>query len=363
MKNPATTFSLRYSAALRRHLRASNGVLPGPLRSLCRATNGANTRLPLIAQAHMLVLREFLSAASAPAERASIVRRSAPFLSTVLVAVERNDRDVSAAAAITLRRLRSAEAGRHQAEDDRDRSNRDYRRLLADSERTRLQLRRMAHHALAAQEEERKEISRELHDEVAQILTGINVQLTILKQASSLNDANLRLRIAHTQRCVKRSVRVVHRFARNLRPVLLDDLGLEPALRSFIRDLPGRTRLHLTLTVEAGADFSDTAKRTVLFRVAQEALTNVVRHAAAGTVSVHLRKLPRAVELVVTDDGRSFDVARALDAKSHNHLGLLGMQERLEMVGGSLAIDSHAGLGTTVRATVPIHRNRAARHS
>ncbi len=228
------------------------------------------------------------------------------------------------------------------------------RRLLAGARTTREQLRRITRHALAAQEDERLQISRELHDEVAQILTGIDVQLAILGQASSLSDRNLRRRIAHVQRFVKKSVTAVHRFARELRPALLDDFGLIPALRSLIRNLSAPATLRIRFTAVAESEGLDRARRTVLFRVAQEALANVVRHARATLVVVRLRRAPGGIELTVDDDGRSFDVERVLNSRARRHLGLLGMRERIGMVGGTFGIVSTSGKGTCLWAAMPL---------
>ncbi|WP_404423024.1 sensor histidine kinase [Nibricoccus sp. IMCC34717] len=231
-----------------------------------------------------------------------------------------------------------------------------YARLLSQSRLLQAQSRRLAHQVLTAQEDERREISRELHDEVAQILAGINVQLAALKVAAAINSRSLRQGIARTQRLVEHSVEVVHRYARELRPALLDDLGLVPALRAFIRDLPGRQNLEVTFSAFSGVEELANPRRTVLFRVAQEALTNITRHAHAKSVRVLIRKLPGAVRLDVRDDGQAFDVERMLNSKTHRRLGLLGMRERVEMVGGTFSVVSVRGRGTTVRAVVPFSR-------
>lgn len=228
------------------------------------------------------------------------------------------------------------------------------RGLLAGARTTQEQLRRITRRALAAQEDERLRISRELHDEIAQILTGIDVQLAILGQASTLSDRTLRRRIAHVQRFVKKSVTAVHRFARELRPALLDDLGLIPALRSLIRNLAAPATLRIRLAAAAEAEVLDSAKRTVLFRVAQEALANVVRHARATLVVVRLRRTSGGIELTVSDDGRSFDVERALNSRTRRRLGLLGMRERVDMVGGVFGIVSAPGKGTSIRASMAL---------
>ena len=191
---------------------------------------------------------------------------------------------------------------------------------------------------------------RELHDEIAQTLAGINVQLAALSLEAAASARGLRSRIASTQRQVGRSIEAIHRFARELRPALLDDLGLIPALRSFLKKFAARTGLRIRFTAFAGVEALDNARRTVLYRVAQEALTNVSRHAQAGFVQVSVRKIPNAVCLEVADDGRSFQVQRVLSSRANKRLGLLGMRERVEMVGGSLAIASMPGRGTTIRA-------------
>jgi len=148
-------------------------------------------------------------------------------------------------------------------------------------------------------------------------------------------------------------VEIVHQFARELRPAVLDDLGLIPALHSFLKSFTARTGVRTHLTAFAAVEQLDMARRTVLFRVAQEALTNVGRHAKASRVEVNLQKLPAGVGMQVKDDGQSFSVDRSLQTSGGKHLGLLGMRERVEMVGGTFCVDSAPGQGTTVRAEVP----------
>lgn len=236
---------------------------------------------------------------------------------------------------------------RKQVEKQLAQADRHYSRLLAQS-------RRLARQVLSAQEEERREISRELHDEVAQILAGINVHLAALQDSVTINRRTLRQRISKTQRLVGQSVRLVHRYAREIRPAMLDDLGLIPALRSYIKNLPGRKGLRVRFTAFPGVEILDNARRTVLYRVAQEALTNVARHAHARCVKVSVRKIADTVRLEIRDDGKSFRPDRVFSSGNHKHLGLLGMRERVEMVDGHFAIDSQPGRGTVVRADIPI---------
>jgi signal transduction histidine kinase len=221
------------------------------------------------------------------------------------------------------------------------------------------ELRLLSRQLLSAQEEERKMISRELHDQIAQTLTGINVRLASLKTESTLNNKGLQKKISSTQRLVEKSVDIVHRFARELRPTVLDDLGLIPALHSFMKSFATRTGVRTSLTAFAAVEQLATAKRTVLFRVAQEALTNVARHAHASRVEVSIQKLSDCICMRIKDDGKSFQVQRVLLAQGSKHLGLLGMRERLEMVGGRFDVESVAGTGTTIQAQIPPDNARA----
>jgi signal transduction histidine kinase len=157
---------------------------------------------------------------------------------------------------------------------------------------------------------------------------------------------------------LERSMNTVHRFARQLRPPLLDDLGLIPALRSSMKEFTKRTRVPIQFTAFAGIERLSNDKRTVLFRVVQEALTNVDKHARARSVSVSIVKLRGTVRMDIHDDGRSFSVERVLSVVRTQRLGLLGMRERVEMVGGIFTVESAPGQGTTVRAEIPFGSSR-----
>jgi PAS domain S-box-containing protein len=229
------------------------------------------------------------------------------------------------------------------------------RRLLAESLRLQKQLRDLSRQILDAQEEERKRISRELHDEIAQVLTAINLHLAALKKEAAPNSKDLKRKIAHTQRLVERSVNMVHQFAGQLRPPALDDLGLIPALHSYMKDFAKRTGLSIRFTsfTRGRTEQLDSARRTVFYRVAQEALTNVARHAQASLVKVSIRKLRDFIRMEVKDNGKSFQVQGVLPTGRNKGLGLLGMRERVEMVGGRFTVESSPGKGTTIRAEIP----------
>jgi len=215
------------------------------------------------------------------------------------------------------------------------------------------QLRLLSHEILLAQEAERKRISRELHDTVLQTLVGISIHLASLTPKPADNPTSLRRKIAQTQRLVEKSLAMVHRFAVELRPTVLDDLGLIPALHTFMKDFMKRTGVRARLTAYAAANQLPLDQSAVLYRVALEALNNVAIHAQASAVEVRIKKLPEWICLTITDDGKSFDVRRVLRANANGRLGLLGMKERLQMVGGRFSIQSTPGRGTTVTARIP----------
>ena len=251
--------------------------------------------------------------------------------------------EVLAASNLKLRR----EIIRRQAGEESLRQSEQHQRRLLE------QLRQLSRQILSAQEDERKRISRELHDVIAQTLTGINVQLAALAKGAVINPQGLARNLARTQKLVEKSVDLVHEFARELRPAVLDDLGLIPALHSFAKTFSQRTRIRVELKAFAGVEQLDMARRTVLFRVAQEALTNVARHAKAKRVVVSLQKTTAGIGMKIKDDGKSFHVERVLGGTGSKRLGLLGMRERVEMVGGTFGVASAPGQGTTVRVEIP----------
>ena len=229
--------------------------------------------------------------------------------------------------------------------------------LLEQSHHMQGQLRHLSRKVLRAQEEERKRISRELHDVIAQTLTGINVRLAALKKEAALNTKDLDRNIARTQRLVEHSVNIVHRFARELRPAVLDDLGLIPALKTFMVHFRQETGILVSLSAVAGLEPVHSDKRTVLYRVAQEALTNIARHAQAGRADVKFEKLDGTICMTIKDDGKGFQTERAFHGKKKDRLGLLGMRERVEMVSGNFTVRSAPGKGTTVLVQIPLATN------
>ncbi|MDA3959160.1 MAG: sensor histidine kinase [Planctomycetota bacterium] len=290
----------------------------------------------------------FLAAAMVPRRRAGsgggdarrvaeLVLKGDPLSKQVTTSMQAQDRDNGARKAAE-RALKSC----------RER----YRKLREKSERLGVAQREVYRRMLLAQEDERKELSRELHDVMAQSLTSINLQLASLKATAERSAKSLDQSIALTQKLVAESVTFVQRFARELRPAMLDDLGLIAALKDLMNDITVRTGLRIRLAVCASVEELGMTRRTVLFRVAQEALTNITRHAKASKVEVKIRHLDDWFSMTIQDDGRAFSVRHALRNESRR-LGLLCMRERLEMVGGCFGIESKRGLGTTVSAGIP----------
>lgn len=262
--------------------------------------------------------------------------------------------------AAALRQLKRAIASRTAVQKALDKSKKHDRETVEKSRRMEEHLRRLSHEILFAQEDERRRISRELHDELGRTLMAINVKLARLRKESEVSAAGIKKHVANTQRLVEQSMDTVHRFARELRPPALDDLGLLPALRAYMKDFTKRTRVPVHLTALAAVEQLSVEKRTVLFRVAQEALSNVARHARATLVEVSLIKLEDAVCMEVHDNGRSFQIPPLLFAKRITRLGLLGMRERVEMVGGTFAVESSPKKGTTIRAQIPLRKSRGS---
>ncbi len=225
--------------------------------------------------------------------------------------------------------------------------------LLTKSRQMQEELRHLSRRLIAAQEEERRRISRDLHDVVVQTLTGINLRLAGLKSETTKGSRDLQKKIAATQRLVEKSVEVVHRFARDLRPTLLDDLGLIPALKSYFEDFMAQSGIRVFLVAYAGLEKLRSETRTVLYRVAQEALMNAGKHSRASEVRVRFYEEGKAVRLEIDDNGCGFEVEGARMGRGSKRLGLLGMRERVEMVGGSFSVESAPGKGTAVRIRIP----------
>lgn len=214
---------------------------------------------------------------------------------------------------------------------------------LKEKEEMRIQL---LEKLMTAQEEERKRISRELHDETSQALTSLMVSLKLLESEASVCSVGERLQ--DMRQVVSQTLDEVHHMARELRPSVLDDMGLIPALERYIRDYEQKYGIEADFHTTGfdGQRVSGQAE-VALYRIIQEALTNVAKYAQAQSISVLLDWRENWVTAIVEDNGIGFDPGNVTSGPSHG-LGLFGMQERASLLGGSLKIESQLGAGTTV---------------
>jgi PAS domain S-box-containing protein len=238
-------------------------------------------------------------------------------------------------------------------EEDLRAKRKEQSRVLRQTRLQERQLRELSHGIMQAQEEERKRISRELHDVIAQALVSINLHLSVLAQDSAAVPESLKQQIGKTQLLVQKALQIVHEFARELRPTMLDDLGLIPALQEYMERFMEDTGIRVTLEAFAKIDQFTSAVRTVLYRVAQEALTNVARHSKASSAEVSIETLADVVRMTIKDNGQGFQVSGKAGSRRKNRLGLIGMRERVELIGGKLQVLSAPGGPTTIRVEIP----------
>ncbi|HLV81187.1 MAG TPA: sensor histidine kinase, partial [Chthonomonadaceae bacterium] len=203
-----------------------------------------------------------------------------------------------------------------------------------------------------AQEKERRHLARELHDEIGQALTAVKINLESLQRAA---EAPRTERLGDSIAIVQQTLEQVRSLSLDLRPAMLDDFGLTAALRWHFDRQAKRTGIELHLDCEPFRKRLPPTIETACFRVAQEALTNILRHAKAGQVRVTLRQDAQEVLLTVEDDGAGFNVAAARRAATRNaSMGLLGMEERARLAGGRLEIVSERRRGTKIEAHFPL---------
>ena len=226
-------------------------------------------------------------------------------------------------------------------------------RDITERKRAEEALKNLSRKILHAQEEERRRISRELHDEVGQSLTAISVGLATLRNNGSAKSGNFSRAIAGTQCLLEGTMETVHRFARELRPAMLDELGLLPALRSHVKNFSEHTGLRVQLHADPTAERLNSEQKIAVFRIAQESLTNVAKHARASRVTISLQPANDGVCMEIADNGKSFRAGPGSPAKQRQRLGLLGMQERVQLVNGRFSVRPEPGRGTTVRVTIP----------
>jgi signal transduction histidine kinase len=215
--------------------------------------------------------------------------------------------------------------------------------------KTREELKRLSAELLSAQETERRRISRELHDEVGQVLSAIAFGLGSARSALKGDNREEVLRqLQVLLEMIERNIGVVRNIALLLRPTMLDDLGLVPALKWLAREVSRSSSADVDFVPDAFLDELPEEHRTCIFRVVQEAVRNAARHSGAQLIRIYLRQEASAIRASVQDDGRGFDPAQ------ERGLGMIGMQERVVHLGGRLQVDSEPGRGTIVSFELPM---------
>ncbi len=222
---------------------------------------------------------------------------------------------------------------------------------LAESES---RFRRISRSVLQLQEEERTRISRDLHDGIGQSLTALRIQLELLEQRVAERDRALSPDAASARELAESCLAEVRQLSRVLRPPMLDDLGLGPTLRWLARTLQEKTGVSIELRLEGDEARADPAVETIVYRLVQEALTNVVKHAAAPSAEVTVSKEAARIRVRVEDRGRGFDPAQILSAAEDAGFGVRGMRDRVHFFNGRFALRSTPGSGTVVEAEIPL---------
>jgi signal transduction histidine kinase len=224
-------------------------------------------------------------------------------------------------------------------------------RAEEDLRQSRENLHEMASVSSSAREQEKSRIARELHDELAQALTALKMDLGWLKTRGGAEGPQYAAKVAAMDQMLDRTVAATRRISADLRPLMLDDLGLVAAAQWLAQTFRERHGIACELTVDPPEfDLAD-PHATVTFRIMQESLTNIARHAGASRVEVELRCADGRVTLCVRDDGRGFNPR---DPRKPTSYGLVGLRERAYLVDGTIEIDSAPGKGTTIELSIPL---------
>jgi signal transduction histidine kinase len=227
-----------------------------------------------------------------------------------------------------------------------ERRSDEQRTIAEEAER---QMRQLSQRLVATQEDERRNLSRELHDHVGQVLTALRMELGRIERSRSPADSRLGTAIAESKQLVDKMFRTVRDLALGLRPSMLDDFGLRAALEWHVRDVTRRFGVDVQLNIQGKVDALPDRYQTCVYRVIQEALTNCVRHAKPHSITVDVTGHDDELDISVSDDGIGFDPARRRDG-----LGLRGIEERVKELGGVMIVTSAAGRGTTIAMHMPV---------
>ena len=370
MKTDLSRLSRAYLRALRQYLRSGAQASSEAAQKLGRRAAAMKLATLDLAHLHDDCLHALVSPDQPPRASDPKIRRARAFFAEALTPIEESHRNVRNAndgfketirtltrrtsqLAVANDKLQREVSRRREVENSLRNSEAASRRLLERSRHMQEELRLLSRRLITVQEDERKAISRELHDVIGQTLAGVNLRLSTLKVQTTASTRELQRKIAATQRLVEKSVAIVHRFASDLRPAVLDDLGLIPAMESFLAGFTAETGLPVELSASSAVEKRDGAVRTVLYRVMQEALANVARHAQATRAWVRIVNRRGTLRMEITDNGKGFEADSTFLVRASTRLGLLGMRERVEMIGGTFSLESTPGVATTIRVDIP----------
>jgi signal transduction histidine kinase len=229
-------------------------------------------------------------------------------------------------------------------------------RLFEAVRQQRQELRALNQKLTDVQEIERRQLARELHDEMGQALTMISFNLTAIEQALGADCApNIRERLVEANELAEQTLEQIRELSFNLHPTLLDDFGLFPALRQYVRRYEKSVNIHVELETVGPEDRLPPKIEMALYRIVQEALTNIARHAQAHTVHVYLARRETRIAAVIEDDGQGFPVEKVLSPQMPDGgTGLLGMRERVILLCGDFDIQSTVGQGTRITIKIPL---------
>jgi len=360
MKALTRKLTLRYGSLLRRYIAQTQEEVLAQANGLGRAAMAGGLGVLEMTRIHQTSMIQLLREAGFTESQAAVMQSSETFLLEALSPFEmtyRGFQETNIRLQHLIKDKENANFSLQREVDKRKQTEKILRAresrmhdLLAESQRLQENLREYSSQILGIQEAERRRISRELHDDVGQALTAASIAFENLPSShpgtpeASVQDARALLQDAMVK---------VHDFARDLRPTILDELGLLPALRSYLDRFAARTGLHITFRATQHAEALGEDEKITLFRVAQESLTNVAKHAHAHTVQVTISRNRGKLRMDVCDDGQSFDPQNFDQAAKKHRLGLLGMQERVRLVNGIFTLLARPGKGTQIRVALP----------
>lgn len=228
-----------------------------------------------------------------------------------------------------------------------------FNEMSAELQRKEIMRKKLLAKIMRTQEDEQKRISRELHDETSQALASLKVGLRLVEDLT--DPVQIKEKLTELRALVAQTLENVHQIAVELRPSLLDDVGLVAAIKGYVQDYSSKVKIKVDFHASNVSEQQLSADvRMTVYRIVQEALTNIAKHAEASNVSVVLMSRDSSLVTIVEDNGKGFDVNRAMNSHHGKKLGLFGMYERASLIGGNLTIESDLGIGTTVFFEMPL---------